>query len=214
MISGRAGRFAGCKGEVDRSLPDRVTELYERNAHAFDHARRSQFGERGWIDRFALGLPAGGAVLDLGCGGGEPIARHLIDRGLALTGVDSAATMIGLAKVRFARHRWLHADMRRVALDDRFHGAIAWDSLYYIDPGDQQRLIARIAGWLEPGGRFLFNTAPGRTQPGAEGAPVASLAADACQLTLDAAGFETLAFKPDDPAAAGRTVWLARKRGE
>ena len=35
----------------------------------------------GYVDRVLEGLPPQAEVLDLGCGTGNPIARHIIDRG-------------------------------------------------------------------------------------------------------------------------------------
>ena len=39
-------------------------------------------------NRFAALIPSGGTILDIGCGSGEPIARHLIETGHAVTGID------------------------------------------------------------------------------------------------------------------------------
>lgn len=40
-------------------MPDRIAEHYERHAHAFDEARRRNFVEQGWLDRFLLAVPKG-----------------------------------------------------------------------------------------------------------------------------------------------------------
>ncbi|HEX8302748.1 class I SAM-dependent methyltransferase [Sphingomonas sp.] len=143
-------------------MPDRIAEHYERHAHAFDLARRKQFVEKGWLDRLLLAVPKGGHILDLGCGAGEPIGRYLIDTGHALTGVDISGAMIGLARTRFGRHRWLKADMRAVAVEGQFPGVLAWDSLFHLPHDDQAAMMGRAANWLEPGGAFLFNTGPAR----------------------------------------------------
>src|ERR1700722_7239897 len=95
--------------------------LYERHASAWDAVRgRSRFAERKWIDRFAALIPAGGAVLDLGCGAGEPIGRHLADAGFAVTGVDGSAPLIDLCRERMPAQTWLVGDMRKAALGCRF----------------------------------------------------------------------------------------------
>ena len=49
----------------------------------------------------AAPLPDGAAVLDLGCGCGEPIAAVLVELGLAVFGVDASATMIAAFRARF-----------------------------------------------------------------------------------------------------------------
>jgi cyclopropane fatty-acyl-phospholipid synthase-like methyltransferase len=196
-------------------MPDRIAEHYERHAHAFDHARRKQFVEKGWLDRFLLAVPKGGHVLDLGCGGGEPVDRYLIDRGYLLTGVDVSEKMVALVRTRFGRHRWFRADMRKAAMDRKFHGVLAWDSLFHLPHDDQAAMIERVAAWLEPGGAFLFNTGPARGE--ALGCQFdeelyhASLAPYEYRAIFEDLGLIEIAFAPDDDATRGRSVWLVRK---
>ncbi len=40
--------------------------------------------------------------------------------------------------------------------DRTFDGVLAWGLIFLLSPGDQRRLIQRIAGILAPGGRLLF----------------------------------------------------------
>lgn len=197
-------------------MPDRIAEHYQRHAHAFDEVRRRRFVERGWLDRFLLGVPRGGQVLDLGCGAGEPIARYLIDRDRQLTGVDVSERMIALARTRFARHRWIHADMRTLALDARFHGVIAWDSLFHLRPEEQAGMLVKAAAWLEPSGALLFNTGSARDESigcqFGEELYHASLAPAEYRALFAAHGLIEVAFAPHDQGAGGRAIWLARKR--
>ncbi len=94
--------------------------LYERFARAFDRDRGRELMERGHLDAMLARLPARPRVLDLGCGSGEPIARHLIEQGCKMTGVDAAPAMIALCRERFPDERWLVADMRSLDLGRRF----------------------------------------------------------------------------------------------
>jgi trans-aconitate methyltransferase len=112
-------------------------------------------GERAWLDRLIAPLARGSSLLDLGCGGGEPIDRYLIDHGFHIIGVDSSPTMIELAHTRFARERWLLGDMRTIALEESFAGIIAWNSL---PPAlEHDAMAERLMAWLQPGGRLLFS---------------------------------------------------------
>jgi 2-polyprenyl-3-methyl-5-hydroxy-6-metoxy-1,4-benzoquinol methylase len=36
------------------------------------------------------------AILDVGCGGGIPIAKYLVEKGFRVTGIDSSEKMIRL----------------------------------------------------------------------------------------------------------------------
>lgn len=112
-------------------------------------------GERAWLDRLIMPLPRGGTILDLGCGGGEPIDRYLIDHGFHIIGIDSNPIAIELAHTRFPRERWLLGDMRRATLDESFAGIVAWNSLSLLPATDQDAMAERIMAWLKPGGRLL-----------------------------------------------------------
>lgn len=196
-------------------MPDQIAQHYERHARAFEEDRGRSFVERPWIERFILPLRRGGAILDLGCGGGEPIGRYLVDRGFQITGIDTSSTMIALARTRFPRHRWLQIDMRRLAIGDRFEGVLAWGSLFHLEHDDQAAMIARMAAWLKPGGRLLFNSGPSRGTVIGEyrGDPVfhASLDPAEYRAAFLKAGLVEMAHVVEDPGCGGMTVWLARK---
>ena len=83
------------------SLSETVIDLYRRHATQWDSARRSsEWNDRVWIEAFTGRLARGSRVLDLGCGGGEPVARFLVERGLRVTGIDSSPQLIALARHR------------------------------------------------------------------------------------------------------------------
>jgi SAM-dependent methyltransferase len=63
------------------SQADKIIDLYERHAHDYvADRRRVLWNERAWLDRFTALLPRSAAILDIGCGSGEPIAQYLTDR--------------------------------------------------------------------------------------------------------------------------------------
>lgn len=196
-------------------MPERIAEHYERHAHAFDNERRKRFTERAWLDRFLLGVAKGMPVLDLGCGAGEPIARYLISHHHPVTGVDASHEMIALCSTRFPRERWIVADMRSVPLDTRYGGIVAWDSAFHLPADDQLALIERLAPWLAPGGALLFNTGPARgTAMGCQfGEQLYHASADPAEYRAVFAktGLCEVAYKPEDAATGGRSVWLVRR---
>lgn len=196
-------------------MPGRIIEHYERHAHAFDSVRRKQFLEKGWLDRFLLGVPKGGHILDLGCGAGEPVDRYLIDRGYHLTGVDASEKMIALSRTRFPRQIWLCADMRKAAMGRSFEGILAWDSLFHLAHDYQAAMLDKMARWLVPGGMLLFNTGPARGEAignqFGEDIYHASLAPYEYRTLFAELGLIEIALSPDDEATGGRSVWLARK---
>ena len=160
-------------------------------------------------------LPRGGTILDLGCGGGEPIARFLIDQGFSVTGVDSAGSQIDLAMTRFPRQRWIKADMRVVLLDEQFDAVIAWDSLTWLSHADQALMATRAAEWLKRGGRLLFNAAPdhdSKRDDYRSGSPYrADLEAANYSAAIVRRGLVEMAHVAEDAGCGGAGVWLARK---
>ena len=85
-----------------KSLSDAVIGLYERHANRYIEDRACvRWDERAWLDRFIALLPKNGGVLDLGCGCGEPVARYLINHGLAVEGVDASAALISHCRRQF-----------------------------------------------------------------------------------------------------------------
>jgi SAM-dependent methyltransferase len=63
-----------------------------------------------WLARLRERVPAGGAVLDLGCGCGVPLARDLAAGGYEVTGVDLSAVQVERARRLVPVGRFLHAD--------------------------------------------------------------------------------------------------------
>lgn len=196
-------------------MHDKIVDLYERNAAAWAEMRGTWLQEKAWLDTFTVTIPVGGAILDLGCGNGEPIARELIARGFALTGVDSSPSLIAMAAERFPDAEWQVADMRTLDLDRRFDGLIAWHSFFHLHPEDQRPMFARFATHLKAGGVLMFTSGPGHGEAIGEwqSEPLyhGSLAPEEYRGLLDAAGFETLHHKVSDPDCGGATVWIARR---
>lgn len=131
---------------------------YERIAADFI-LHRSEAGAdvvRDW----ARTLPNGVAVLDVGCGHGVPVARVLLDEGLAVHGLDPSPTLADAFRAQFPGVPVECASIETSTLFGRtFHAAIAWGVVFLLEPDDQAGLIARVSAALDPHGSFLF-TAP------------------------------------------------------
>jgi len=193
-----------------------IIDLYSRRALDWDRDRGKTLIEKGWLDAFLAHVPPTGAILDLGCGSGEPIARYLIGQGRRLTGVDAAPGLIGLCRRRFPDHDWRVADMRGLTLGRTFDGVIVWHSAFHLTPADQRGMLAVYARHVAPGGALMFTSGSeeGETVGEWRGEPLyhGSLSAEEYRARLDAAGFDLLANRVGDPETGGATVWLARAR--
>lgn len=194
-----------------------VVDLYETHAAEWDAARGTSLQERAWLDRFLEELPAAcRAVLDVGCGGGQPIARYLIDAGCDLTGIDASAALVALAKRRFPGHRLLQADMRAHIPDRAFGGIVAWDSFFHLAPADQRPMFGLFRRASVPGAVLLFTSGPrhGDAIGTFAGQPLyhGSLDPGEYRTLLDANGYSVVDQVVEDPDCGGHTVWLAQLR--
>jgi SAM-dependent methyltransferase len=199
-------------------LASRIIEHYEKHATAWDRDRQNAgWNDQVWHDRFIDSVCAGARVLDLGCGPGRPVAQHMHERGLLVTGVDSSPTMISLCRSRLPDHEWMVADMRRLSLSRRFDGILAWDSFFHLDHDDQRRMFAVFAAHASDRTVLMFNTGPehGEGIGSYRGDPLyhASLAPAEYMALIGGIVFEVIDHVANDMVAGGRTVWLCRKRG-
>jgi SAM-dependent methyltransferase len=192
-----------------------IVAHYERHALSWDADRRAAgWTDKPYIERFLEHLPAGAAVLDLGCGGGDPVALHMVARGFRVTGVDSSPTLISLCQNRMPDQRWIAADMRRLALGRRFQGILAWDSFFHLSGDDQRTMFPVFAAHASAGAILMFNAGPSKGEAiGAyRGDPLyhASLDPSEYEALLTSAGFDLIEHAINDPAQGGRIFWLAR----
>ncbi|GAB4452106.1 MAG: class I SAM-dependent methyltransferase [Armatimonadaceae bacterium] len=137
-------------------IHDSTPTVYERNAQGWDKSRSRHLVEASWLDRFTRLLPPGCAILDVGCGAGEPISRYLIEKGFALTGIDASPAMIGICQSRFPDAEWMVMDMRNLSLDRTFGGIVAWDSFFHLNPSEQRSVLPQFMRCLQSGGALLI----------------------------------------------------------
>ena len=98
---------------------------------------------------------AGRRILDAGCGSG-PLSAALRDRGATMTGFDSSAKMLELARQRLGDSADLHhADLNSPLPfpDGAFDDAIAALVLHYLE--DWTAPLAELHRVLTPGGRLI-----------------------------------------------------------
>ncbi|QPH55065.1 class I SAM-dependent methyltransferase [Pontivivens ytuae] len=200
---------------MSRSDPDDILSTYRRQAATWDRGRPTGVFEQPWLNRLAALLPSGGHVLDLGCGSGVPIARWLMQRGFAVTGVDGAPEMLELARAHLPEAEWIEADMRTLALDRRFDGIVAWDSFFHLTPDAQRAMFPIFAAHLAPGGALMFTSGPaaGEAWGRVGGEPVyhASLDPEEYVALMAAEGLTLRGYLAEDPDCDRHTVWLARR---
>lgn len=108
-----------------------------------------------WI--LSLPLPAGAALLDLGCGPGL-YTRQFSEHGLRVTGLDFSARSIQYARQHDPKTDYVLQDY--LAMD--YEAAFDIATLIYYDygalvPEERRRLLGLVHRALKPGGVFLFD---------------------------------------------------------
>jgi SAM-dependent methyltransferase len=194
---------------------NRIADHYERHALSWDADRRAAtWIDQPFIERFLGFLPRGAAVLDLGCGGGSPVALHMVAQGFRVTGVDSSPTLISLCRTRMPDQEWIVGDMRSLALGRRFGGILAWDSFFHLRHEDQRAMFGIFAARAAPAAILIFNAGFGHGEAvgSYRGDPLfhASLDASEYEALLADFGFELIEHSINDPAEGGRIFRLAR----
>ena len=198
------------------SEAEKIVELYQRHAQAWACERGNNLFETAWLDRFLGLMPRGSAIVDIGCGSGQPIARYFIETGYDVTGVDSSPALIDICKGHFPGQDWIVADMRTLSLGRSFSGILAWDSYFHLCPEDQRRMFPIFRKHAAPNAALMFTSGPshGEAIGDFRGEPLyhASLDETEYRLLLDNSGFEVVSHVVEDQNCGGHTIWLAQLR--
>ncbi len=202
---------------------DYIAEQWHSNRRAQAYLERAL----GYVDRTLEGLPAGSKVLDLGCGTGEPIARHLLQKGFRVIGLDQSKPMLEIAKSVVPEAVLIHGDMVDIQLEEKFAAAIAWDSIFHVERRFHSAIFRKIANAVEPDGRLLLSVG-GSGVDGNDPASEFGLEGFTSEMfghtffysgyepavtrrLLEAEGFEIDLWEVDDPSSRGHIAVIARK---
>jgi 2-polyprenyl-3-methyl-5-hydroxy-6-metoxy-1,4-benzoquinol methylase len=143
---------------MDTRTGDDPSSGYEAVAPEFmRHRAQSRIGVD-VVRMWARSLPSGGAVLDLGCGAGVPVAEALDQDGLLVHGIDASPTLVAAFRQRLPHAPVACETIEGSRFFDRtFDGVIAVGLLFLLPAEAQRAAIRKIAAALNPGGRFLFS---------------------------------------------------------
>jgi 2-polyprenyl-3-methyl-5-hydroxy-6-metoxy-1,4-benzoquinol methylase len=132
---------------------------YDKIAEEFARLRTTLFPlEKQYLELLLKSVPAGGSILDLGCGTGTPIATHLNSLGYKITGVDASARMLDLAKKSMPNQKWIHSTIEEVDLHEKFAAVICWDSIFHLPREMHSTIFQKINQNLLVGGRLMVSS--------------------------------------------------------
>ncbi|MEL6299680.1 MAG: class I SAM-dependent methyltransferase [Pseudomonadota bacterium] len=137
-------------------MPDDVSNGWDAVAPEFARVR-SDVG-LGVVRRWAASLPAGGTVLDVGAGTGEPLTAALAADGFSVFAVDASPAMVAAFRDRLPDVPIACEAAETSRFFDRtFDGVMAVGLVFLLAEEDQRILPRRMAAALNAGGRLLFS---------------------------------------------------------
>jgi SAM-dependent methyltransferase len=149
-----------------------VASGYDQCADSYAAVRRGET-----VPELALlieKLPASARILDVGCGAGIPVTAELSQVG-SVVGVDISASQIRLARANVPAATFIHGDIMAQEFADAWYDAVvSFYALFHLPREEQPGLLAKLVGWLRPGGYLLATLAasdePEYTEPNFFGA--------------------------------------------
>ena len=140
--------------KIVRDGYNRIAERYYRDRDIFVHGKE--------LARFVSVLPRGSSLLDIGCGGGIPVGRYLIDHGFKLTGIDFSRRSIQYAKEVAARDglsiHYVNQDYLQFETDTCFHLILMiMCDFCALSPAQRKKMLDKFHSILEPGGSVLLD---------------------------------------------------------
>ena len=177
------------------------TVAYEKHALSFLRCRdNSEIGVQ-VANRWARSLRNNAKVIEIGCGGGIPVTRSLVNAGLKLWAIDASPTILAVFKDRFPD---IPAQCATVLECDYFQrkydAAISIGLIFLLSERDQIRMVARVSEILRAGASFLF-TAPVEVGTWADivtGHRCLSLGRDVYERALENSGFRVVGRYEDN----------------
>jgi len=127
-----------------------VSQLYRGDE---DDSRCSNYHQ--WLDELVPMIPAGAAVLDLGCGNGIPVAKRLASS-FNVTGVDISEVQIERARANVPNGRFICSDMTKWTCSPRtFDVIVSFYAVIHVPLAEQRALFEKLYRWLRIGGHLM-----------------------------------------------------------
>jgi SAM-dependent methyltransferase len=177
---------------VSETLHERsVHDLWEGRYRSPGDARRTRLFD---VVSEQFGDPAGGQVLDAGCGPAVHALR-LAERGFTVLGIDSSPAALELARENVERAGYgdsislLQGDLLRLPLPDRSQGRVmCWGVLMHVP--EVETAIGELVRVTAPGGTIVVSESNVSSLHGRLIRPVLARRTSTVRMAREAAGLE------------------------
>lgn len=133
-------------------------QFYEERAD--EYFRRTVSADLSHLyDRFLPHLPAGGRILDVGCGSGRDL-RVFTQRGFRALGIDSSRALVELAR-SYSGAECVVERIEEITYEHQFDGVWACASLLHLPRSAIEDALTRIQRALLPGGVLFASVQEG-----------------------------------------------------
>lgn len=139
---------------------DTTSAFYEE--HAETYANRARSLPKQQLDAFLAGIAPGGAILELGCGGGQDSA-YMLSQGFDVTPTDGSAELARQAEVRIGQPVRIML-FQELDAECAFDGVWAHASLLHVPRSELPDIFARIHRALKTGGLLHANFKAGEAE--------------------------------------------------
>lgn len=191
-------------------------DSYDKIADWFVECRRnSELGKAFLFFDFLELLEPATNILDVGCGGGIPIAKFLVKRGFCISGIDISAKMIEIAKKNFPQASFAKADIVSFSTEEKFGGIVAHDSLFHLEYEQHGKVFAKLYDFLKPNGVLLFTHGGGKGEiegeMNGEKFFYSSLGPEKLRKVLEEIGFKIENWNVDKSDGNGYMIGIVKK---
>ncbi len=142
----------------DQAL-DVVRSGYNRlgNHYTLEREKADNWKE---VNAFTSRLPANGRVLDAGSGTGIPMARHLVQSGFEVVGIDFSKTMVTVARENVPGAKFRQMNITEIDLpSESFDGVISTYAIIHIPREMHADIFRSFHTILKPSGVMLVSVA-------------------------------------------------------
>jgi 2-polyprenyl-3-methyl-5-hydroxy-6-metoxy-1,4-benzoquinol methylase len=180
---------------------------YDQHANEFIE-RTAGLSMAHLYEPFLALVPAGGRILDAGCGSGRD-AAEFARRGFSVTAFDGSAQMARLASERSGLHV-LHLTFEKIAWRAEFDGVWACASLLHVPSEQVSDALDRLVRSLRPGGVLFVSVKAGNFEGQREGRWFSDRSPSALHdLLADTADLEVIRiWEADDVRPGLASKWV------